>query len=163
MVSTTRRRAVLALTAIALVTGVACTHNPAAPLPAGMRAVDFQGVQVWVPADWPTFTDQHHLVDCDLMSRPGVYLGPLLPGKCAISDTQIVTSLSMQPLTGATYPILPTTGRAEKINGVQVTVYDLPGILVAAVPNRQVLISIPHSPSQLAAAEAILGTTRRAG
>jgi hypothetical protein len=153
---------VLALMAVS-VTTVACSHHRAAPLPAGRRAVDFQGVQVWVPADWPTLTDQDHLVDCVLMSRGGVYLGPLVPGKCAVSDTQIVTSLSMQPITGATYPSLPTTGRAEKFNGVQLTVYDLPGILVAAVPSRHVLIGISHSPSQLAAAEAILSTTRRAG
>jgi hypothetical protein len=113
---------VLALTTLAAVTSVACSHHRTAQLPAGQRAVDLQGIQVWVPSGWPTFTDQHHLVDCDLMSRAGVYLGPLLPGKCAISDTQIVTSLSMQPITGAIYPSLPTAGRSEKINGVQLSV-----------------------------------------
>jgi hypothetical protein len=118
---------------------------------------------VWVPADWPTFTDQADLVDCNLVGRSGVYLGPLFPGKCQVSDAGMVTSLSMQPLAGSTDPSHPAEGRAEKINGVHFTVYDLPGFLIAAVPSRNVLVSISRSTSHLAEAEAILNGTRPAG
>jgi hypothetical protein len=52
---------------MAAVTGVARSHQRIPALPAGRRAVDFQGVQVRVPSDWPTFTDQGQLVDCEVI------------------------------------------------------------------------------------------------
>ena len=109
--------AVLVLVAVACSGGVQHAAKPTTQPSttssvAGYRNERYRGVALSVPRALARYA-WANVSTCDVVARPGVYSGPLFPGKCVMQARRDLLSVRLSPLDAATSPITRPGTRHE--------------------------------------------------
>ena len=150
-------------------TAAPATSAPASTTPTtmpGFQAVEFHGLRLQVPADWPVYDLAKDPTRCVRFDQHAVYLGHAGANQdCPAQLVGRTEAVQVEPIDGTSQATAARATTPSDVNGMQVRQDPSSGVThshIAAVDSAGVVVTVTYRADD-ALAQKILGSFERAG